>query len=256
MDTSQETLVAQDPERVYDEVYGINYGNIINGSPDYTGCGLFPEEEEATDPSGFKYKFGKSKDPVEPFILRDNKMLQLITANMPADKKLRALELGSGRGGLTRFLAQELIKSDKLEVIVATNLSPTENNYNMQMAREAGIPDEKLQIIKKSFDEMDDYEDGSYDLIFSNDAMIHTADPKKLMQEIHRLLSKDGIVVFSDIVEGPTATREQLADLYDRYQLINMGSKKVYDETLMACGMTRILCEMDGGEAIWRHFGL
>lgn len=76
----------QDPERVYDEVYGINYGNIINGSPDYTGCGLFPEEGEATDPSGFRYKYGISADPVEPFNLRDAKMLKLINENMPTDR--------------------------------------------------------------------------------------------------------------------------------------------------------------------------
>ena len=94
----------QDPERVYDEKFGINYGNIINGSPDYTGCGLCPEEGEAVDPSGFKYKYGKSADPVEPFKIRDEKMLKLITENMPADRKLKAIELGSGRGGLTRYV--------------------------------------------------------------------------------------------------------------------------------------------------------
>ena len=86
--------------------------------------------------------------------------------------------------------------------------------------------------------------------------MIHTAHPVKLMQEISRLLCKDGITVFTDIVEGPTATKEQLADLYNRYQLINMGTKKIYDETLQASGMTKITCETDGGQAIWRHFGL
>lgn len=144
-------------------------------------------------------------------------MLRLINENIRTDKKIKALELGSGRGGLTRFLAQELIKLDKLDVMIATNISPTENAYHQQKADEAGIPKENLQIIKKSFDEMQDWENESYDLIFSNDAMIHTADPKKLMEEIHRLLTKDGIVVFSDIVEGPTATKEQLADLYDRY---------------------------------------
>jgi len=64
---------------------------------------------------------------------------------------------------------------------------------------------------------MGELEDASFDLIFSNDAMIHTADPKKLMEEIARLLTPGGITVFSDIVEGPTATKEELADLYDRY---------------------------------------
>ena len=47
-----------------------------------------------------------------------------------------------------------------------------------------------------------------------------------------------------------------MADLYERYQLHNMGSQKVFDETLRACGMTKIICETDGGQAVWRHFGL
>ena len=198
----------QDPERVYDEKYGINYGNIINGSPDYTGCGVFPGEAEATDPSGFKYKYGVSQDPVEPFRLRDEKMLKLITENMPADRKLKVIELGSGRGGLSRYLVTELLKLDKLESFIATNLSETENAYNVEQAKKAGIPEGKLSVIKKNFDEMGDYADASFDLVVSNDSIIHTADPAKLMQSIARLLTPGGALVFSDIVEGPTATRE------------------------------------------------
>lgn len=110
-----------------------------------------------------------------------------------------------------------MIKLDKLDSFIATNISETENNYNIEEAKKAGIPEDKLQVIKKNFDEMSDIPDASYDLIVSNDAMIHTADPAKLMQSIARLLTPGGIFVASDIVEGPTATREQLADLYQRY---------------------------------------
>ena len=76
----------------------------------------------------------------------------------------------------------------------------------MTEAQKVGIPPEKLQVIKKSFDEMEDMHDASFDLIFTNDAMIHTSDPKKLMEEIARLLSPQGIAVLTDIVKGPTAT--------------------------------------------------
>ena len=34
-----------------------------------------------------------------------------------------------------------------------------------------------------------------------------------------------------------------------------MGTTKIYDETLQGCGFTKILCESDSGQAIWRHFG-
>jgi len=45
-------------------------------------------------------------------------------------KKLKCLELGSGRGGLTRFMAKELNKIDMLDSIMAGNIAERENDYN------------------------------------------------------------------------------------------------------------------------------
>ena len=44
------------------------------------------------------------------------------------------MELGSGRGGLTRFMAQELLNRDLLESITAGNIAERENEYNLQQA--------------------------------------------------------------------------------------------------------------------------
>ena len=55
----------------------------------------------------------RSKTFAEPFEIRDNYMLQLVKDNMP-DRKLNVLELGSGRGGLSRFMAKNLLDMDKL----------------------------------------------------------------------------------------------------------------------------------------------
>jgi len=62
-------------------------------------------------------------------MMRDEKMLKFIKDYMP-DRKVSILELGSGRGGLSRYLTRELHKEDKLELFVATNISEIENNYN------------------------------------------------------------------------------------------------------------------------------
>jgi len=45
-------------------------------------------------------------------------------------KKLKCLELGSGRGGLTRFMAKELSKKNMLDSMMAGNISERENEYN------------------------------------------------------------------------------------------------------------------------------
>ena len=57
-------------------------------------------------------------------------MLALILEHIPKDKQLKVLELGSGRGGLSRYIGQELLKLDRLELLIATNISDKENDYN------------------------------------------------------------------------------------------------------------------------------
>lgn len=60
---------------------------------------------------------------------------------MPKDRKIRVIELGSGRGSFTRNLALKLLKLGMLDEIVATNISDNENVFNKEEANKAGIPD-------------------------------------------------------------------------------------------------------------------
>lgn len=120
---------------------------------------------------------------VEANIIRDKKMLDLILANIPKDRKIKALELGSGRGGLTRFVAKELMKLDKLALMVGSNISEKENETNRQRAKEEGISEEVFRVDHVSFDNMP-YLNGEFDLIFSNDSFLHSADKPKCMARL------------------------------------------------------------------------
>ena len=83
----------------------------MHSSIDYTGIASYPEQAVEKDKDGKEYIRGAGIDSiVEANIIRDEKMLKLILDNIPTDRKIKALELGSGRGGLTRFIAKELIK--------------------------------------------------------------------------------------------------------------------------------------------------
>lgn len=46
------------------------------------------------------------------------------------DKEVKVLELGSGRGGLSRFVASSLLSDNKLDILFAANIAEEENNYN------------------------------------------------------------------------------------------------------------------------------
>lgn len=54
-------------------------------------------------------------------------------------KKLKCLELGSGRGGLTRFMAKELSSKGMLDSIIAGNIAERENEYNQEQSILEGI---------------------------------------------------------------------------------------------------------------------
>lgn len=141
------------------------------------------------------------------------------------------LELGSGRGGLSRFVARELIKEDKLDLLVAANIAEEENNYNRQKALEENINSEKFRVDHASFDNLK-YENDSFDIIFSNEAILHSSNKEKLMTEVVRILRNDGICVISDIIEAPNVDKTQLVEVYNRLGLTSMGNHELYDKVL------------------------
>jgi len=122
-------------EVYYDSDSGFKYYSIIN-SIDYSGMGIFPELVTETEPAtGKQYPRGEGLSIRDATIKRDEKMLALIVENIPKDKKVKVLELGSGRGGLSRYICQELLKLNKLELLIAANISDKENDYNRSMAK-------------------------------------------------------------------------------------------------------------------------
>lgn len=102
------------------------------------------------------------------------------------------------------------------------------------------------------------YEADTFDLIFSNDAFMHSADQGKLFKYLASTLKKDGIFVISDIIEDPNVDKQDpiLVDYYERYKIFNLGNRELYDVSLKAGGMKKILAHTDGGQAITRHFGM
>jgi len=75
------------------------------------------------------------------------------------------------------------------------------------------------------------------------------------MQNIARLLRKDGVTVFSDILEAPNVDQAQLRDVYSRLDLTSMGNHELYDKTLTAAGMQRVVKDVDAAPII-KHYGM
>lgn len=130
-------------------------------------------------------------------------------------------------------MASNLLADDKLDIFFAANIAEEENNYNRRMAKELGIPDNKFVVQYATFDDLR-YTDCSFDIIYSNEAILHSRDKVKLMQEISRMLTKDGVCVISDIIEAPDVDKSKLTEVYERLDLASMGNHELYEQTLVA----------------------
>lgn len=118
-------------EDYYDSDSAFKYYTIIHSSVDYSGLGEYPEAATEKDlVTGKEYVRGAGTDSIKDAnLIRDKTMLNDILNTMP-DKKVKCLELGAGRGGLTRYIARELLKLDKLELMVGMNISEKENEVS------------------------------------------------------------------------------------------------------------------------------
>lgn len=126
-----------DAQNYYQADDSYRYYSILY-TEDYSGAGFFPEEAqvETEDAPGVKYLIGTGCEIFEAVQARDRKMLDIVLKYQSKEegepKKLTLLELGSGRGGLTRFMAQELLKRNMLNSIMAANIAERENMYNLE----------------------------------------------------------------------------------------------------------------------------
>lgn len=70
----------------------------------------------------------------------------------------------------------------------------------MEKAKLEGIPEDLFQMLYMNFDDLTTLRDDSFDLILSNDSLLHASNKILLSQEMARLLRRDGVTIFSDIL--------------------------------------------------------
>ena len=102
------------------------------------------------------------------------------------------LEVGSGSGGPALFLAKET--RCKLMGVDVNEFGIKNAN---ELAKERGLSD------RAAFEQIDaskplPFEDGSFDVVFSNDVMCHVPERQNVLKEWHRVLKPGGQMLFTD----------------------------------------------------------
>ena len=159
----------------------------------------------------------------------------------------RVIDLGSGYGGAARVLAGEHGAH-----VTCLNLSRVENERNRRLTAEAGLSG-KIEVIDGSFDAMP-FAEGSFDLAWSQDAILHAPDRLAVLDEVARVLRPEGTFVFTDPMQADgLADTAALQPIYDRIHLDSLGSPGFYRKTLGDLGMTEMHFD-EHPEQLARHY--
>ncbi len=163
------------------------------------------------------------------------------------DASTRILDVGAGYGGAARYLA-----STYGSQVVALNLSEVENERDRQMNLEQGLS-EQVEVVDGSFDNIP-YPDASFDVVWSQDAILHSDERTKVLQEIARVLKPGGQVVFTDPMQADDCPKGVLKPILERIHLATLGSPGFYLETAKQVGLIDQGYE-DHTPQLARHYG-
>jgi sarcosine/dimethylglycine N-methyltransferase len=145
----------------------------------------------------------------------------------------RVLDIGAGYGGAARYLAKTYGCR-----VVALNLSEKENERDRQMNREQGL-DETIEVIDASFEKIP-FPDESFDVVWSQDAILHSGERARVIAEAARVLKPGGEMVFTDIMQVEDVDAEALQPVLDRIHLDSLGSLSFYRDALSANGLEEV----------------
>lgn len=135
--------------------------------------------------------------------------------------EVRILDIGSGYGGAARHLALHHAAS-----VTGINLSEVENQRARRLNREAGLQ-HRINIHDGSFESLP-FEDRSFDVVWSQDAILHSERRAQVLQEAFRVLRSPGHLIFTDPMQSNDCPPGVLEPILSRIHLESLGSEAFY----------------------------
>ena len=153
-----------------------------------------------------------------------------LIATLPAlTAQSRILDIGSGYGGSMRRVVSKFGCH-----ATCLNLSEIQNETNRRKTREAGLAD--LITVRQGAFESIPEPDGSFDIVWSQDAILHSDQRAEVLREVWRVLKSNGLFVYTDPCEADDVPDGVLQPVYDRLQLSSLASFRFYREAAIEIG--------------------
>jgi sarcosine/dimethylglycine N-methyltransferase len=176
-----------------------------------------------------------------------HKTVARMAAQLSITESTKVLDIGAGYGGAARHLARAFGCT-----VHCLNLSRTQNATNEQLNREQGL-DHLVKVIHGSFEDIPE-PDGSFDVVWSQDAILHSGNRKLVLSEVDRVLKPGGDFVFTDPMQADDCPEGVLQPVYDRIHLESLGSFAFYRDALRELGFEE-KAVLDLTPQLGRHYG-
>ncbi|MGN7614096.1 methyltransferase domain-containing protein [Magnetococcales bacterium HHB-1] len=143
------------------------------------------------------------------------------------------LDLGSGYGGPARYLAKRFNC-----FVGCLNISLVQNRMARERNEKAGLT-EQIEVIEGNFEQIP-FEDNRFDVIWSQDAILHSGHREQVVSEVARVLKPGGSFLFTDILMSEEASLVELEPVLQRIHLASMATWSFYLEQGEKVGLKRI----------------
>ncbi len=172
---------------------------------------------------------------------------EIMAESIALGPEARVLDLGCGYGSTARYLAANFGCA-----VTGTNISERELETARSRATEVGL-DHLLSFEYEDFHRLG-YADGSYDVVWSQEAFLHAVDKNAVLSECRRVLKPGGSLIFTDILvrrDTPEADRERI---YDRVKSPDMWDLDDYRQALTGLDLP-VSKEEDWSQHVARSYG-
>ncbi|PKP77407.1 MAG: SAM-dependent methyltransferase [Alphaproteobacteria bacterium HGW-Alphaproteobacteria-3] len=177
---------------------------------------------------------GMYKDDNEPIVPASHRNDETLASMLEGvDKNTVVLDIGAGYGGAARHLART--RGCK---VVCVNISETQNRLNRELNKKAGL-DDRIDVLHGDF-EVIPADDDSIDVVWSQDAILHSGNRPRVLDEVKRVLKPGGQFIFTDPMQSDDCPEGVLQPILDRIHLETLGSFGFYDRELRARGFDKL----------------
>ncbi|MEX1153992.1 cyclopropane-fatty-acyl-phospholipid synthase family protein [Parvibaculum sp.] len=145
----------------------------------------------------------------------------------------RVLDIGAGYGGAARHLA----KTRGCHV-TCVNISETQNRLNRDLTRKAAL-DDLVEVLHGDFENIP-APSNSFDVIWSQDAILHSGNRRCVLDEVKRVLKPGGQFIFTDPMQADDCPEGVLQPILDRIHLETLGSFGFYERELTERGFQKL----------------